>query len=87
MNTDLKLSRVLANRNDQEAQRIKADAELIKAKTAITQHDYDIFSRTGTTSQGGRWTNDLRNLVNSGVNVGKSLKDAQKQKLGASGGW
>lgn len=84
---DTNLSRVLADRNDIESQRIKADAELIKAKTAITQHDYGIFSRTGTTSQGGHWTNDLRNLVNSSINAGKSLKDAQKQKLGASGGW
>jgi len=84
---DTNLSRVLSMRNEAEFQRIKAEAELIKAKTNITLHDYDIFSRTGTTSQGGRWTNDLRNLINSGFNVGKSLRDAQKQKLGASGGW
>ena len=84
---DTNLSRVLADRNEVESQRIKADSELIKAKTNITQHDYGIFSRTGTTSQGGHWTNDLRNLVNSAASTGKAIKDAQKQKLGGSGSW
>ena len=84
---DTNLSRVLADRNEVESQRIKADAELIKAKTNITQHDYGIFARTGTTSQGGHWTNDLRNLVNSAASTGKAIKDAQKQKLGGSGSW